>query len=137
MVDAIYTRATVDVTTSVHCDVQRGHCEIHFISFCSLCNSKMPSVSSKDTILVRWPLYSSAIMSNFRQMRINNKLIDAILSVENKQIPVHRIVLASCSKYFDRTFESSISSIGNPTICKCELRRILPFTKRSQSQRSN
>lgn len=75
--------------------------------------------TGNDAIAVRWPTFSKALQANFRQLRLDNKLIDIIIAVENQQIPAHRLLLASCSKFFFELFESLITSIGNPTIRKC------------------
>lgn len=75
--------------------------------------------TGNDAIAVRWPTFSRALQANFRQLRLDNKLIDIIIAVENQQIPAHRLLLASCSKFFFELFESLITSIGNPTIRKC------------------
>lgn len=64
-------------------------------------------------------MYTNAMSANFRQLRIDNKMTDIIIAVENKQIPAHRLLLASGSKYFHNLFESLNTSIGNPTIGKC------------------
>lgn len=76
------------------------------------------SSSKNDTISVCWPKYSDAMQANFRQLRCDNKYIDVIIAVENKQIAAHRLILGSGSKYFYNLFESLVTSIGNPTIGK-------------------
>lgn len=75
--------------------------------------------SESDAIGVRWPAFANAMQANFRQLRLDNKLIDIIIAVDQKQIPAHRLLLASCSKFFHNLFDSFVTSIGNPTIRKC------------------
>lgn len=82
----------------------------------------MKMSNENDAITVRWPTFSSSMQANFRHLRSDNKLIDIIIAVENKQIPAHRLLLASCSEFFYNLFESLVTSSANPTIRKCNFR---------------
>lgn len=44
--------------------------------------------------------HGKSILAGLRHLRQMQQLFDVILVAENKEFPVHRVVLASCSDYF-------------------------------------
>jgi kelch-like protein 12 len=57
--------------------------------------------------------HSTEILSSINTLRKRNLLCDAILSVEDHDFPVHRVILAACSDYFEAMFTSGMSESCN------------------------
>ncbi|XP_028398335.1 kelch-like protein 12 [Dendronephthya gigantea] len=53
--------------------------------------------------------HSAEILSSINILRKRNLLCDAILCVEGRNFPVHRVILAACSDYFEAMFTSGMS----------------------------
>lgn len=57
--------------------------------------------------ILKWNNRDNVVSYNFHQYLIEGKFCDSTLSCEGKLIPVHRIMMASASKYFENIFEAS------------------------------
>ncbi|CAB4000819.1 kelch 12 [Paramuricea clavata] len=53
--------------------------------------------------------HSTEILSSINTLRKRNLLCDAILFVEDRDFPIHRVILAACSDYFEAMFTSGMS----------------------------
>ena len=57
--------------------------------------------------------HSAEILSSINNFRKQNMLCDVVLHVEDRDFPVHRVILAACSDYFAAMFTSGMSESGN------------------------
>ena len=53
--------------------------------------------------------HSAEILRSTNTLRKQNLLCDVILHVEDRDFPVHRVILAACSDYFKAMFTNSMS----------------------------
>ena len=53
--------------------------------------------------------HSKEILASINSLRKKNLLCDVIFRVEGKRFPVHRIILAACSDYFEAMFTGGMS----------------------------
>lgn len=53
--------------------------------------------------------HSREILTSINGLRKRNLLCDVTLCVEGKEFPVHRIILAACSDYFEAMFTGGMS----------------------------
>lgn len=58
-------------------------------------------------MMLNWDNRDKVISYNFHQYFIEGKFCDSSISCEGKLIPVHRIMMASVSKYFKNIFEAT------------------------------
>lgn len=61
----------------------------------------------RKVVMLKWNNRDNVVSYKFHQFLIEGKFCDSTLSCEGKLIPVHRIVMASASKYFENIFEAS------------------------------
>ena len=57
--------------------------------------------------------HSTEILSSINAFRKGSMLCDTILRVEDRDFPVHRVILAACSNYFEAMFTSGMSESCN------------------------
>lgn len=60
------------------------------------------------------------MLAVFREKRRDRELIDVEIVVESQKIPVHRLILQTCSNYFDALLKNMASNSTNPPMGKCE-----------------
>lgn len=66
--------------------------------------------------------YSAVILSDFRRLRQEGKLLDITLDVENTKIEAHKIILATASKYWERMLTGSFRETNEGIIPLPELK---------------
>lgn len=58
-------------------------------------------------MMLKWNNREKVVSYNFHQYLIEEKFCDSHISCEGKLIPVHRIMMASVSKYLEQIFEAT------------------------------
>lgn len=81
---------------------------------------------------IRHVMEAMAIFTSLDDMRRNVQLCDAVLEVEGRQFPVHRVILAANSLYFRALFtngmhETSENVIKIPSVSPELMERILEY----------
>lgn len=55
-------------------------------------------------LCIRWNDQEASILRSFRELYLNQNLVDVTLGAEQKSIKAHKVVLAACSPYFQSLF---------------------------------
>lgn len=55
------------------------------------------------------PGHSAQILSSINLLRKRGLFCDAVLNVDNRDFPIHRVILAACSDYFAAMFTNGLS----------------------------
>ena len=58
-------------------------------------------MGSEREYVLKWHSFSSTIQGVFRRLLEDSAFADVTLSVENRQLQCHRLVLSACSTYFE------------------------------------
>ena len=67
---------------------------------------------------LKWNDYHSNVANSFGTLRNEDYLCDVTLvSDDQQQVPVHKLVLSACSEYFQAIFKNGNSRSANMMIC--------------------
>ncbi|MCL4121347.1 UNVERIFIED_CONTAM: hypothetical protein GTU68_056522, partial [Idotea baltica] len=56
-------------------------------------------------LCLKWNNHSTAFLKGISNIQTKERFCDATIACQGKYFPVHRIILSTCSNYFDEIFE--------------------------------